>query len=202
MRLARKGSMSSCGDIGLNVLRKWIQSTVSCLLPLRLDKKEEIILYQPDNEVRLEVRLEDETVWLNRQQLSVLFNRDIKTIGKHVNNALKEELAGISVVANFATTAADGKTYQVDYYNQRRCSRSRNWAFRRRPLQSCCRVLETGHSGGGRYNLVVECCPPRRSRPAGSIGLCAGSYCRRASSARGRLAGSGLQIWHGEVMAT
>ena len=82
-----------------------------------MENEGEIILYQPDNEVRLEVRLEDETVWLNRQQLSVLFDRDIKTIGKHVNNALKEELAGISVVANFATTAADGKTYQVEYYN-------------------------------------------------------------------------------------
>ena len=77
----------------------------------------EIILYQPDNEVKLEVRLEEETVWLNRQHLSELFNRDIKTIGKHVNNALREELAGISVVANFATTAADGKVYQVEYYN-------------------------------------------------------------------------------------
>ena len=55
-----------------------------------MENKGEIILYQPDNEVRLEVRLEDETVWLNRQQLSVLFDRDIKTIGKHVNNALKE----------------------------------------------------------------------------------------------------------------
>lgn len=82
-----------------------------------MENKGEIILYQPDDEVRLEMRLEDETVWLNRQQLSVLFNRDIKTIGKHVNNALKEELAGISVVAKFATTAADGKTYQVEYYN-------------------------------------------------------------------------------------
>ena len=57
-----------------------------------MENKGEIILYQPDNEVRLEVRLEDETVWLNRQQLSVLFDRDIKTIGRHVNNALKEEL--------------------------------------------------------------------------------------------------------------
>ena len=43
----------------------------------------EIILYQPDEEVKLEVRLEDETVWLNRQQLADLFGRDIKTIGKH-----------------------------------------------------------------------------------------------------------------------
>ena len=50
-----------------------------------MENQGEIILYQPDNEVRLEVRIEDETVWLNRQQLSELFNRDVKTIGKHVN---------------------------------------------------------------------------------------------------------------------
>ena len=82
-----------------------------------LQNQGEIILYQPDNEVKLEVRLENETVWLNRLQLAELFARDVKTIGKHVNNALKEELAGIPVVANFATTAADGKIYQVEYYN-------------------------------------------------------------------------------------
>ena len=50
-----------------------------------MENQGEIILYQPDSEVKLEVRLEEETVWLNRQQLSELFNRDIKTIGKHVN---------------------------------------------------------------------------------------------------------------------
>ena len=77
----------------------------------------EIVLYQPDNSLRLEVRLENETVWLNRQQLAQLFDRDVKTIGKHINNALKEELREFSVVANFATTAADGKIYQVGYYN-------------------------------------------------------------------------------------
>ncbi len=47
----------------------------------------EIILYQPDNSIRLEVRMEEETVWLNRQQMATLFDRDIKTIGKHINNA-------------------------------------------------------------------------------------------------------------------
>ncbi|WP_291099024.1 MULTISPECIES: hypothetical protein [unclassified Flavobacterium] len=55
------------------------------------------------------VRIKDESVWLNRQQLSLLFDRDIKTIGKHMNNACKEELKGISVVAKFATTATDVK---------------------------------------------------------------------------------------------
>ncbi|MCL2294227.1 MAG: virulence RhuM family protein [Spirochaetes bacterium] len=79
--------------------------------------KGEIVIYQPNNTVAVEVRLEKENVWLNRQQIAVLFDRDIKTIGKHINNALQEELADFSVVAKFATTAADGKTYQVDYYN-------------------------------------------------------------------------------------
>ena len=96
-----------------------------------------IIIYQPDDNIRLEVKLKDDAVWLNRQQISVLFARDIKTIGKHINNALREELAAepvpfksevdaknattqipvSSVVAKFATTAADGKTYQVEYYS-------------------------------------------------------------------------------------
>ena len=77
----------------------------------------EIVVYQPDEVIRLEVRVEDENVWLNRRQLSLLFDRDVKTIGKHINNALQEELNGFSVVANFATTASDGKTYSVEYYN-------------------------------------------------------------------------------------
>jgi hypothetical protein len=63
------------------------------------------------------VRLEDETVWLTRQQLSLLFDRDVKTIGKHINNALTQELSTFSVVAKFATTAADGKVYQTEHYN-------------------------------------------------------------------------------------
>lgn len=71
-----------------------------------MEKQEgEIILYQPDGTLKLEVRLEDETVWLNRQQLAILFDRDVKTIGKHIGNALKEELANLETVAKFATTA-------------------------------------------------------------------------------------------------
>ena len=81
------------------------------------DNKGEILLYQPDDLLRIEVLVENETVWLNRQQMSVLFERDIKTIGKHINNALKEELIGCSVVANFATTAKDGKTYMMEHYS-------------------------------------------------------------------------------------
>lgn len=77
-----------------------------------------IITYQSESTTnQIEVRIEDETVWLNRNQIAILFDRDIKTIGKHINNALKEELSTISVVANFATTAKDGKIYQVAHYN-------------------------------------------------------------------------------------
>ena len=78
-------------------------------------KRNEIILFENQG-VKLEVNLKDETVWLNRQQLSELFEKDIKTIGKHINNALKEELKD-EVVAKFATTAKDGKKYSVEYYN-------------------------------------------------------------------------------------
>ena len=79
----------------------------------------EIILFETaDHAVKLNVSTDGNTVWLNRAQISELFDRDIKTIGKHINNTLKEELSGDnSVVAKFATTASDGKTYQVDYYN-------------------------------------------------------------------------------------
>ena len=82
----------------------------------------QIILFDSsDGEVSLDVTVdvESEDVWLNRQQMSLLFGRDIKTIGKHIGNALKEELSNSadSVVAKFATTAKDGKMYQVEYYN-------------------------------------------------------------------------------------
>ena len=77
----------------------------------------EIIIYKNGElELPMEVTPDKETVWLNRNQLATLFDRNIKTIGKHINNALKEELDS-SVVAKFATTASDGKTYKVDYYN-------------------------------------------------------------------------------------
>jgi hypothetical protein len=80
----------------------------------------EIILYQPNESVKLEVRIEDETVWLTRQQLSLLFDRDVKTIGKHINNALSQELSNIPTVAKFATVQTEGNrlvTRDIEYYN-------------------------------------------------------------------------------------
>ena len=80
--------------------------------------KNEILIYQSaELTERIEVRMEDESIWLNRNQIALLFGRDIKTIGKHIKNALNEELNGSSVVANFATTASDGKVYRIEHFN-------------------------------------------------------------------------------------
>ena len=84
--------------------------------------KNEIVLFENQN-VKLEVNMKDETVWLNAEQMATLFGRDSKTIRKHINNALKEELSDEVVVAKFATTtrhgAIEGKTqtHMVDCYN-------------------------------------------------------------------------------------
>ena len=86
------------------------------------EKKNEIILFENQG-VKLEVNLKDETVWLNTEQLAQLFDRDYKTIRKHINNALNEELKDEVVVAKFENTtehgAIEGKTqtHLVDYYN-------------------------------------------------------------------------------------
>ena len=80
----------------------------------------EIVMYQPDETIRLEVRLENDTVWLNRQQLAQLFGRDVKTIGKHITNALKEELRKDSTVAKFAIVQMEGNrevTRTIEFYN-------------------------------------------------------------------------------------
>lgn len=83
-----------------------------------------IVLYTTDDgNTQLEVKLEKDSVWLNREQIAQLYGRDYKTIAKHINNALKEELEGESVVAKFATPKKygrkDGYTQmqKIDYYN-------------------------------------------------------------------------------------
>ena len=77
-----------------------------------------IIFKTEDDKVEVDVRFQDETVWLTLDQMSALFDRDKSTVSRHIKNIFDEgELDKLSVVAKFATTAADGKTYQVDYYN-------------------------------------------------------------------------------------
>ncbi|GMV60646.1 MAG: hypothetical protein AMXMBFR72_37320 [Betaproteobacteria bacterium] len=79
----------------------------------------EIVVYATaDGEVRVEVRLERDTVWLTQEQMARLFGRERSVITKHVRNVFNEgELEAGAVCAKFAHTAADGKTYQVDHYN-------------------------------------------------------------------------------------
>ena len=79
----------------------------------------DMVIYQTeDGETKIDVRFVDETVWLSLDQLSVLFERNKSTISRHLKNIFEEgELERDSVVAKIATTAADGKTYRVDYYN-------------------------------------------------------------------------------------
>lgn len=87
-------------------------------------KQDQIVIYKDENNaIQLEVRMDGEMIWLTRQQLATLFGRDYKTISKHINNALKEELADEVVVAKFANTtqhgAIEGKTqtHEKEYFN-------------------------------------------------------------------------------------
>ena len=89
-----------------------------------MDINNQIIIYQTeDGQTQIDVRMENDMIWLTRQQIAVLFGRDYKTISKHINNALKEELADSVVVAKIANTtqhgAIEGKTqtHEIDYFN-------------------------------------------------------------------------------------
>lgn len=84
-----------------------------------MPENNEIVIYTtPDGKETFEVNLKKDTVWLNLNQISELFNRDKSVISRHTKNIFDtEELNRKAVVAKFATTATDGKVYQVDYYN-------------------------------------------------------------------------------------
>ena len=81
------------------------------------EEKGEIVLYQPNDNIRLEVRLQDETVWLTQQQMAELFNTTRNNITLHIGNIFKEgELEVNSVRKESLLTAADGKKYRTKYY--------------------------------------------------------------------------------------
>ena len=87
-----------------------------------MQKNNDIVIFETeDNQVKLPVTVEDETVWLNRNQRSELFDRDVKTIGTHINNALNEELSvDNSTVAKFATVQIEGEREverNIEYYS-------------------------------------------------------------------------------------
>jgi len=84
---------------------------------MEADKNSQILIYKT-KDAHIDVQIKSETVWLSLSQMAELFERDKSVISRHLNNIFKEgELDRESVVANFATTAADGKIYKVDYYN-------------------------------------------------------------------------------------
>ena len=77
-----------------------------------------VIFKTEDEKISVDVRFDEETVWLTLDQMAALFERDKSTVSRHIKNVFDEgELERSAVVANFATTASDGKTYNVDYYN-------------------------------------------------------------------------------------
>ena len=131
-------------------------------------RKDEVVIFQTeDKKISLDVRFDEETVWLSLDQMADLFDRDKSTISRHIKNIFSEaELQQDQVVADFATTAADGKTYQVTYYNldvvisvgyrvkSLRGTQFRQWATRR--LNEYIRKGftlddERLKNGGGRY---------------------------------------------------
>ena len=79
----------------------------------------QILIYQsPEGNIKVDVHLEDETVWLTQAQMSVLFDKSKKTISEHISNIFNEgELLEDSVVRKFRTTAADGRVYEGNHYN-------------------------------------------------------------------------------------
>lgn len=123
-----------------------------------MDAGKSIVLFESaDGSVELPVMLDParEDVWLSRTQLATLFGRDVKTIGKHVANALREELAGSEdrVVAKYATTARDGKVYQTEHYNLDmvlsvgyRVKSARGVEFRRWATDVLRRYVVAGHA--------------------------------------------------------
>ncbi|MCX6865125.1 MAG: virulence RhuM family protein [Verrucomicrobia bacterium] len=92
---------------------------MSDLIPAPTPSGGEFLFYQSDDgRIRLQVRLKDESVWLSLNQMADLFQRDKSVISRHINNVFEEgELLRNRVVANYATTASDGKIYQVEFYN-------------------------------------------------------------------------------------
>ena len=131
---------------------------------LSTKEQNQIILYRPNDTISLEVRLENETVWLTLDMMADLFQRNKSTISRHIKNIfIEKELIQTSVVANFATTASDGKIYHVDYYNLDvvisvgyRVKSIRGTQFRQWANKVLKEYLLRGHSLNYRFKLIEE----------------------------------------------
>ena len=95
-----------------------LNSKFDSMQSIESGNKGEIVMYQPDETIRLEVRVENETVWLTQQQMAELFEATKQNVSLHINNIFKEdELDRLSVVKDSLTTARDGKRYKTKFYN-------------------------------------------------------------------------------------
>ena len=112
------------GRRDISVFVKLKEIKVVSLQKIFWNMEDKIAIYKDENNaIQLEVRMDGDMLWLTRQQLALLFGRDYKTISKHINNALKEELAGEVVVAKFANTTQHGaienktQTHDIEHFN-------------------------------------------------------------------------------------
>ena len=101
---------------------RMLNSKFDSMQSIESGNKGEIVMYQPDETIRLEVRVENETVWLTQQQMAELFEATKQNVSLHINNIFKEdELDRLSVVKDSLTTARDGKRYKTKFYNLGHC---------------------------------------------------------------------------------
>ncbi len=127
-------------------------------------EQNQIILYRPNETISLEVRLENETVWLSQAQMTELFGSTKQNISLHINNIFKEgELKQISVVKDFLTTALDGKKYRTKYYNLDviisvgyRVKSIRGTQFRQWANKVLKEYLLRGHALNYKFELIEE----------------------------------------------
>ena len=144
--------------------------------------KGEIVMYQPDETIRLEVRVENETVWLTQAQMAELFRTTKQNVSLHVNNIFREdELVESSVVKDSLTTARDGKRYKTKMYNldviisvgyrvkSKRGTQFRQWANRVLKGLACNGITST-------Y---------KRDHPSASCGMMGGFLSERLKKLRG-----------------
>ena len=144
--------------------------------------KGEIVMYQPDETIRLEVRVENETVWLTQAQMAELFRTTKQNVSLHVNNIFREdELVESSVVKDSLTTARDGKRYKTKMYNldviisvgyrvkSKRGTQFRQWARNSLPISKCGKHHQQIFSTG--YDEPMH---KNESHPSASSGMMGG----------------------------
>ena len=118
-------------------------------------QKNEIVLYQPDEAVKIEVRLENETVWLTQQQMAELFQTTRNNVTLHINNVFKEqELLRESVCKDSLHTATDGKKYKTKLYNLEKVLKK--YCLKEHAISTVAKFATVQSDGGGHVRRLVE----------------------------------------------